>query len=199
MLDELKYAVAGACAEIKRTLGDVFGILSVAAFDPESRLIVMPEGVFDLDGNAVEAEGDAAAAATFAEIFKEKEDVFAAAIFDAPYATSFAQGRKPIPVFGAAHLCAFGGDIPVTRPLTRGEIDGGYRAALGRAVCDATKSTDVGAAMIAGHYPAVWAKDLPTVCRRAVLLEEVAKRAAAALMLSPGLAPLSRAIREAQD
>src|SRR5476651_1170936 len=41
-------------------------------------------------------------------------------------ATAFAQAGRAIPIFGTTHADYFGGDVPVTRKLTRAEITGQY-------------------------------------------------------------------------
>lgn len=209
MLEELKFSVCGANLSLKKALGDEYSLACVAGYDAESKIMVIPTAgypdepdymlVCDLDAGVIEGDGAPSVhAQTFAEIFKT-QPCGAAAIFTSPFATSFAQARKPIPPFGAAHAGVFPAQISATRFLTRAELDSGYRAELGKSVCAAVKSCpEVGAALISGHYPIVWAQSPKACAERAVLLEETAKRAALSLMLTPGLAPLSRAIIENQ-
>lgn len=209
MLEELKFSVCGANLSLKKALGDTYSLACVAGFDAESKMMVLPTAgypdepeymlVCDTDGGVIEGDGTPSVhALTFAELFKA-QPCGAAAIFTSPFATSFAQARKPIPPFGATHAGVFPAQIPATRFLTKAELDSGYRAELGKSVCSAVKACpEVGAALISGHYPIVWAANPKACVDRAVLLEETAKRAALSLMLTPGLAPLSRAVVEKQ-
>src|SRR5207302_5366935 len=52
------------------------------------------------------------------------------------YATAFAQARRPVPCMGTTHADYFRGDVPVTRPLTREEVEQEYERHTGLVIVE---------------------------------------------------------------
>src|SRR6476661_6429319 len=52
------------------------------------------------------------------------------------YATAFAQARLPVRCMGTTHADHFRGDVPVTRPLTREEVEGAYERNTGLVIVE---------------------------------------------------------------
>lgn len=109
------------------------------------------------------------------------------------YATIMAQTLTPIIPLGTTHADYFRGEIPVTRHLTRSEIENGYVAATGDVIVETFKDRDpleVPAVLVAGHGPFVWGRDTEEAVLNALILEEVAKMAWHSQTLKPALKPI---------
>lgn len=81
---------------------------------------------------------------------------------------------------GTTHADYFHGDIPVTRPMTREEVETDYERNTGlvivEALRDAAGAADaVGAVLVANHGPFTWGPDAPTAVERAAVLEYLAR------------------------
>lgn len=100
------------------------------------------------------------------------------------YATVFAQARDSIRCMGTTHADYFHGDIPVTRPMTRDEVESDYERNTGLVIVEAFTSTarhpqptadEIGAVLVANHGPFTWGPDAMTAIERAEMLEFVAR------------------------
>ena len=52
------------------------------------------------------------------------------------FATMFAQARMPIRCMGTTHADHFHGDVPVTRPMTKKEVENDYEANTGKVIVE---------------------------------------------------------------
>ncbi len=96
------------------------------------------------------------------------------------YATALAQARLRIRCMGTTHADYFHGDIPVTREMTREEVDGPYEKNTGLVIVEAFHSggidpMDVPGVLVANHGPFTWGKDAADAVNRAAVLEYVAR------------------------
>ena len=96
------------------------------------------------------------------------------------FATVFAQARLPIRCTGTTHADYFYGDIPVTRPLTREEVETEYEKNTGLVIVEAFGNAmgsveAVGAVLVANHGPFTWGADAQAAISRAEALEHVAR------------------------
>jgi L-ribulose-5-phosphate 4-epimerase len=101
-------------------------------------------------------------------------------------ATIFAQARMEIPCFGTTHADHFFGPVPITKPLTEAEVNEDYEMNTGRAIVERFRELDAAAmpaALVAGHAPFTWGKDVNESVRNAVALEAVADMALGVLRL----------------
>jgi L-ribulose-5-phosphate 4-epimerase len=95
-------------------------------------------------------------------------------------ATCFAQARREIPCLGTTHADHFYGPVPVTRPLTRQEIDEAYELHTGRVIVERFAGLDpaaIPAVLVASHAPFAWGKDAADSVKNAIALEAVAAMA----------------------
>lgn len=114
------------------------------------------------------------------------------------YATVFAQANKSIPALGTTHADYFYGEIPVTRPLKKREIEGDYELATGLVIAEMLQGRDplaVPAVLVSGHGPFAWGKDAAEAVYHAAVLEEAANMAWHTLTLNPRAA-LDKALLE---
>ena len=203
MLEALKEQVCEANLELNRqglvtlTWGNVSGI------DREQGLVVIkPSGVsydelkpdhmvvVDLDGEPVEADSlrPSSDTPTHVILYRAFESVGGVTHTHSTYATCFAQACKPIPCLGTTHADLFYGAVPVTRILTRSEVEGGYEAETGNVIVERFAGTDplsFPGVLVANHGPFTWGTDAMASVRNSVALEQVAKMALHTLQLSP--------------
>jgi L-ribulose-5-phosphate 4-epimerase len=105
-----------------------------------------------------------------------------------PYATAWAQARREIPCLGTTHADHFRGSVPVTRPLTGGEIQGDYEACTGDVIVETLERLELDplempAVLVASHGPFAWGTDVMQAVENAVALEAVATTALHTVML----------------
>jgi L-ribulose-5-phosphate 4-epimerase len=112
-----------------------------------------------------------------------------------PFATAWAQARREIPCFGTTHADHFRGAVPVTRELTREEIDGDYERSTGDVIVETVNGLGLGAlerpaVLVASHGPFAWGPDAETAVENAIALEVVAESSFRTEALQPGSAPI---------
>ncbi len=110
-----------------------------------------------------------------------------------PYATAFAQARRPVPCLGTTHADYFRGDVPVTRSLTKEEIDGEYERRTGLVIVELFRkgglsADDVPGVLVANHGPFTWGTDALAAVEHARVLEHLARMAALTLGIDAGAA-----------
>jgi L-ribulose-5-phosphate 4-epimerase len=115
------------------------------------------------------------------------------------HATAWAQAAREIPCFGTTHADYFHGPVPVTKPLSRDEVESDYEANTGAAIvrrmegCDALSCPAV---LVAGHAPFCWGKSASDAVHTAVIVEELAAMAWQTLTINPQARPISEALRD---
>ena len=95
------------------------------------------------------------------------------------YATMFAQARTPIRCMGTTHADYFRGDIPVTRPMRRDEVEHDYEKNTGLVIVETFRAAvsphDVPAVLVANHGPFAWGTTAANAIEHARVLEYVAR------------------------
>jgi L-ribulose-5-phosphate 4-epimerase len=110
-----------------------------------------------------------------------------------PRAASFAQAGRAIPCFGTTHADHFYGDVPVTRALSKDEVESAYELKTGEAIVERFASLDpiaIPAVLVTGHAAFTWGPNVDAAVTNAVALEAVADMALATLTLRPNATPL---------
>lgn len=95
-------------------------------------------------------------------------------------ATAFAQARVPIRCMGTTHADYFHGDIPVTRPMTRKEVEHDYEQNTGRVIVELFRKHGIEAAaipavLVANHGPFAWGADALEAVEHARVVEYLAR------------------------
>jgi len=113
------------------------------------------------------------------------------------FATAFAQARRAIPCLGTTHADYFHGPVPLTRLLTRKEVEGDYEANTGRVIVAHFEKESLDPAafpgvLVSGHGPFAWGENVEKALEHALVLEEVARMAFETLALRPDQNPLPR-------
>lgn len=183
---------------------------NVSAIDREKGLVVIkPSGVdyaalkpddmavVYLDGKVAEGSlRPSSDTPTHLELYAAFKDIGAVVHTHSPYATAFAQAKRPITPFGTTHADCFYGEVPLTRALAPEEL-GEYEKNTGKAIIEAFSGKDpvsVPAALVASHGPFVWGKTPVNAVDNAITLEEVAKMAYYTLALAPDTTRLEQHI-----
>ncbi len=115
------------------------------------------------------------------------------------YATSWAQARRPIPCFGTTHADYFHGSVPVTEPLSDGEIASDYELNTGHAIVRSFQKTDPAAVpgvLVANHGPFAWGSGAEGAAHNAVILEAVARMAYYTIHINRDANPVGRTLHD---
>jgi L-ribulose-5-phosphate 4-epimerase len=113
------------------------------------------------------------------------------------YATAWAQAQREIPALGTTHADYFNGPIPCTRLLSDEEIQSDYEWNTGRVLVERfaeLDSSQMPAALVAGHAPFVWGPSVWKAVENAIVLEYVARLASETLKVHADIASLRPAL-----
>lgn len=107
------------------------------------------------------------------------------------FATAFAQARTPVVCMGTTHADYFQGSVPVTRPMTRNEVEADYERNTGLVIVEAFEtlglsSEQVPAVLVANHGPFTWGRDASEAVERAAVLEYLARMECLRRIVAPG-------------
>jgi L-ribulose-5-phosphate 4-epimerase len=105
-------------------------------------------------------------------------------------ATTLAQAGLPLRCMGTTHADHFRGDVPVTRPLTRDEVDGDYEGHTGLVIVETFREggispAEVAAVLVANHGPFTWGRDASHAVDNARILEYLAEMEIGVRRLAP--------------
>lgn len=211
MLEALKQQVLEANLELPKYGLVTFTWGNVSGIDRESGLFVIkPSGVpyedlraeqmvvVDLEGNVVEGDlRPSSDTPTHMVLYNSFPDIGGVVHTHSPWGTSWAQAGRALPAYGTTHADYFYEEIPVTRPMTKEEINGAYELETGNVIVERFANIDpnqVPGVLVHAHAPFVWGKDAHNAVHNAVVLEEVAKIAARMLQLNPDTAPMDQTL-----
>ncbi len=106
------------------------------------------------------------------------------------FATSLAQAGLGVRCMGTTHADYFRGDVPVTRALTREEVEDAYERNTGRVIVETFRSAsvspeEVAAVIVAHHGPFTWGIDAHQAVKRSRILELLARMECTLLSVAP--------------
>ena len=194
MLDNLKEQVYQSNMALPDYGLVVFTWGNVSGIDREKELIVIkPSGVdykdltpdkmvvVDFDGKVVEGDlKPSSDTATHIELYKHFKDIKGVVHTHSPWAVSFAQAGIDIPAAGTTHADYFYGDIPVTRPMKKDEIETEYEKQTGTVIIETFKErqinpNDIPGVLVNDHGPFTWGSSPDNAVHNSVVLEQVAE------------------------
>jgi L-ribulose-5-phosphate 4-epimerase len=153
------------------------------------KMIIEDMVVVDLTGKVVEGNlRPSSDTPTHIELYKNFESIGGITHSHSEYATIFAQACKEIPCLGTTHADHFYGNVPLTRFLTKEEVDENYELNTGKIIIERFKDLDpveTPGVLLAGHAPFTWGKTPAESVTNNLILERVAKMAFSALLLNP--------------
>jgi L-ribulose-5-phosphate 4-epimerase len=170
------------------TFGNASGIAREEGF-----IVIKPSGVAyekmrpehlvltDLDGRVL--EGDLRPSSdlpTHVVLYKAFAEIGGVVHTHSEYATAWAQARREIPCFGTTHADYFDGPVPVTEPMSDGQIAGDYEKNTGDAIVRLFHNRNAAAtpgALVASHGAFTWGRDVTAAAHNAVVLESIARMA----------------------
>ena len=156
---------------------------------PYERLTAADLVILDLDGEVVEGEARPSTdTPTHLALYRAFPEIGAVVHTHSTWATAWAQAEHGIAPMGTTHADLSPHTIPLTRPLTRAEINSGYEAATGAVLIEALAEfgpIEVPCALVRQHGPFCWGPDCASAVACAVTLEEVARLASLTMALQP--------------
>lgn len=211
MLEDLKQQVLEANLELPKHGLVTFTWGNVSGIDRERGLFVIkPSGVpyedlkaadmvvLDLKGNVVEGDmRPSSDTPTHLVLYQNFKEIGGIVHTHSPWGTSWAQAGRALPAYGTTHADYFYGEIPVTRPMTRAEIEGAYELETGNVIVERFADLDpnmVPGVLVHSHAPFVWGKDPHNAVHNAVVLEECAKIAARMQQINPETEPMDQTL-----
>ena len=167
---------------------------NVSERDPYTgNIVIKPSGVpyeqmqaeqmVVLDPRGRQLEGElkpSSDAPTHLELYRNFDSIGGMVHTHSPWATSWAQAGKAIPVYGTTHADYFYGPVPCTRALSRDEVEGEYEVNTAKVIVETLKQLDclsMPGVLVHGHGPFNWGKDASEAVHHALVLEEVAMMA----------------------
>lgn len=215
MLEELKKAVYEANMELPKrglityTWGNVSGmdwetgyfVIKPSGVDYD---ILTPEDmvVMDLMGNKIEGKYKPSSdTPTHIELYKKYPEIGGIVHTHSPYATSWAQAGRSIPLYGTTHADYFYGSIPCARSLREEEIAKDYEKNTGLVIVETFEKAGLNPMYTPGvlctnHGPFTWGKDAAEAVHNAVVLEEVAKMSLNTELVNPKVMVAPTCIRD---
>lgn len=114
-------------------------------------------------------------------------------------ASAWAQAGRSIPCLGTTHADHFAGPVPVTRPLTDGEISDDYERRTGEVIAETLDVLGIEplrmpAVLVQSHGPFVWGADPAEAVTNAAALELVAMMAMQTLAIAADTSAIGDAL-----
>ena len=207
MLEALKETVCEANLELSRRGVVLYTWGNVSGIDRARGLVVIkPSGVpyqgmqpsdmvvVDLEGRIVEGTlRPSSDTPTHLELYKAFPEIGGVVHTHSTHAVVFAQAGMEIPPLGTTHADYFYGAVPVSRSLTRDEVQEAYEKNTGRVIVETVHETEreplaVPGVLVRNHGPFTWGKDPAEAVYHSVVLEEIAEMAWKTLQINPSAA-----------
>jgi L-ribulose-5-phosphate 4-epimerase len=203
-LDDLKRRVCQANLDLVRNGLVILTWGNVSAIDRKKGLVVIkPSGVdyqkmrwqdmvvVDLDGTVIEGTlNPSSDTPTHLALYKAFPTLGGICHTHSFNAVAFAQAGRPITAYGTTHADAFYGDVPVTRSLSKAEIEQDYELNTGKVIIETFQGKDplaIPAVLVKNHGPFTWGTSPEKAVENAQILEADAKMAIATEILNPSV------------
>jgi len=211
MYEQLKQSVCEANLQLQKHQLIIFSWGNVSAIDRASGIIaIKPSGVsydslspdkivlLDLNGKVIEGSlNPSSDTPTHLELYRNFETIGGICHTHSAFATMWAQACREIPCFGTTHADYFYGPIPVTKPMTKAQIESDYELNTGKVIVKRFAKLDplqIRAVLVANHGPFTWGKTASESVEAAVVLEQVAKMAFGTICINPRQKKISQVL-----
>jgi L-ribulose-5-phosphate 4-epimerase len=156
--------------------------------------------VVDLDGKVVEGKlRPSSDLPTHLVLYKAFAGIGGVAHTHSRFATAWAQAQREIPCFGTTHADYFHGPVPLTKPLTPGQIRSDYEVNTGQAIVRRFAKLDplhLPGVLVAGHAPFCWGATPADAATAAVVIEEIAALATYTVTANPRAWAISKHLHD---
>ena len=211
MYEELKKVVCNANLELPKhelvfcSWGNVSGIER-----SEGIVAIKPSGVdyseltpdkivlLDLAGNIVEGTlNPSSDTPTHLELYRHFGTIGGICHTHSTNATMWAQACRGIPCFGTTHADYFYGTVPVTKVMTKEQIERDYELNTGKVIVNRFEDTDpmqMSAVLVANHGPFTWGESPAAAVEANFVLEQIAAMALGTITINPDQSPIDDAL-----
>ncbi len=206
MLEQLKEKVCLANLKLKEynLITLTWGNASAISADGKY-IVIKPSGVdydkmtadsmvvTDLNGKVVEGNlNPSSDLDTHLEIYRNFPEIKSVVHTHSRWATATAQAECDIPCYGTTHADNFYGTIPLTRHLTKQEIESQYELNTGKVIVETFKTQGIDpmkipAVLVRKHGPFSWGENTVKAVENALVMEESAYMAYIAKSLTNGM------------
>lgn len=206
MLEQLKEKVCLANLKLKEynLITLTWGNASAISTDGKY-VVIKPSGVdydkmtadsmvvTDLNGKVVEGNlNPSSDLDTHLEIYRNFPEIKSVVHTHSRWATATAQAECDIPCYGTTHADNFYGTIPLTRHLTKQEIESQYELNTGKVIVETFKTQGIDpmkipAVLVRKHGPFSWGENTVKAVENALVMEESAYMAYIAKSLTNGM------------
>ncbi|HEB7541206.1 TPA: L-ribulose-5-phosphate 4-epimerase AraD [Campylobacter coli] len=163
---------------------------NVSAISNQGIVAIKPSGVeyskmssndivlLDLEGRVLEGQlKPSSDTPTHLILYKQCPEIKCIIHTHSPYATAFAQAGKSIQALGTTHADYFFGDIPVSRSLTKEEVEVDYEANTGKVILETIagkNALDVPGILVKQHGVFIWGDTIKKALENAIVIEQIA-------------------------
>jgi len=196
MLELLKQHVYEANMMLPKHYMVTFTWGNVSGIDRNTNLFVIkPSGVayeqlkpddmvvMDLNGKQIEGElKPSSDTPTHVELYRGFPHIGGVVHTHSPWATSWAQAGRSIPMYGTTQADYFHGPVPCTRVLRCDEVESAYELNTGKLIVEHFTLKEISpvhipAVLVYSHGPFAWGQDCFEAVYHAIVVENVAKMA----------------------
>ena len=178
----------GNASGVDRSTGEPLVVIKPSGVDYAT---MKPEDliVTDLNGKIIEGKlNPSSDLDTHTLLYREFPQIGGVVHTHSEFATSWAQAGRPIPCLGTTHADYFHGPVPVTEPLTAGEVEEAYVRNTGAVIVRLFRAKNldpiaVPGVLVAGHAPFTWGKTSMGAVENADVLEYIARLAFRSMLL----------------
>ena len=144
----------------------------------------------DLDNRIMNSEyyNPSSDTKTHLELYKAFPNIGGVAHTHSPFATAWAQARRPIPCLGTTHADYSAVEIPCTEDLSDSQIGGDYETETGKQISKRfsnLSADELGMVLVSCHGPFTWGKHPIDAVNNSVILEEISKISFYTVLLNP--------------
>ncbi|MEJ2568544.1 MAG: class II aldolase/adducin family protein, partial [candidate division WOR-3 bacterium] len=145
--------------------------------------------IVDLEGNVIEGTHNPSSdTPTHLKLYKALKNIGGIAHTHSKYATMFAQAGVEIPCLGTTHADSFNGVIPVTRFISKEEVEKGYEENTATVIIERLSGInplEIPAVLVRGHGPFTFGKTPGEAAENNHILETIAEMAFGTLNINP--------------
>jgi L-ribulose-5-phosphate 4-epimerase len=210
-IKDLQKRVCEANLELVRKNLVVYSFGNVSGIDRKKGIVaIKPSGVsydqltpdmivlIDLSNNVIkDSLRPSSDTKTHIALYKKFPEIGGVVHTHSPYATAWAQAKKPIPCMGTTHADYSYGEIPCTEVISDSAIKKDYELETGNQIIKAFGSVsykDTPMVLVASHGPFTWGSTPEEAVHNSVILEYLAMTALYTITINPEIKALKKSL-----